>query len=35
VEFFADAEKALVVAEVVPEVRFRVALGGDDLFSSR
>lgn len=31
VEFLADAEQALIVAEMVAEFRLRVALGGDDL----
>jgi hypothetical protein len=34
VEFFADAEEPLVVGEVVAEVGFRIALGGDDLFDA-
>jgi hypothetical protein len=32
VEFLADAEEALLVAEMVAEVGLRIALGGDDLF---
>ena len=32
VEFLADAEEALLVGEVMAEVRLRIAFGGDHLF---
>ncbi len=34
-EFLADAEKTLLVAEMVAEVRLRITLGGDDLLDAQ